>query len=70
MLKAATVLGDEFELRALAEIQPMRATSSTKHVKESLKLLEKADLIEILDETDTKNCLCRFNKSLLRESVY
>ena len=71
MLKAATVLGDEFELKALAQIQPMRqANSSGKYLKESLKLLEKADLIEIMDETDLKNCVCRFNKSLLRESVY
>ena len=71
MLKAATVLGDEFESKALGHIQPLRqAASSRKYVKEYLKLLEKADLIEILDETDTKNCLCRFNKCLLRESIY
>ena len=71
MLKSATVLGDEFELKALAQIQPMRqANSSNKYLKESLKLLEKADLIEFVDETDFKNAVCRFNKPLLRESVY
>ena len=71
MLKAATVLGDEFELKALAQIQPLREKNNTiKGVKHSLCLLEQADLIEILDETDQKNALCRFNKCLLRECVY
>ena len=47
-----------------------QANSSNKYLKESLKLLEKADLIEFVDETDFKNAVCRFNKPLLRESVY
>ena len=71
MLKSATVLGDEFELKALTQIQPLRQTNnSNKYVKEYLKLLEKADLVEILDETDNNNSLIRFNKCLLRESIY
>jgi hypothetical protein len=35
-----------------------------------LKLLEQSELIEILDETDSKNVLCRFSKNFLRESLY
>jgi len=35
-----------------------------------LKELEQGELIEILDETDPKNILCRFNQPWLRESVY
>jgi hypothetical protein len=35
-----------------------------------LKILEQKDLIEILDETDPKNVVCRFRKSFLRETIY
>lgn len=35
-----------------------------------LKFLEQYELIEILDETDNKNVLCRFSKEFLRESLY
>ena len=35
-----------------------------------LKLLEQSEMIEILDETDSKNVLCRFSKNFLRESLY
>ena len=71
MLKSATVLGDEFELKALEQIQPLRKANTTiKHVKDSFKLLEKADLIEFMDETDPQNIVCRFHKCLLRETIY
>ena len=33
-------------------------------------MLEQRDFIEIVDETDQRNCVCRFNKCFLRESVY
>lgn len=35
-----------------------------------LKILESKDLIEILDETDSKNAICRFRKNFLRETIY
>jgi hypothetical protein len=35
-----------------------------------LKILESKDLIEILDDKDSKNAVCRFRKCFLRESVY
>lgn len=27
-------------------------------------------MLEIVDETDQKNCVCRFNKCFLQESIY
>ena len=35
-----------------------------------LKELEKAEFIEILDESDFKDVICRFNKSFIREALY
>lgn len=69
LLKSAVVLGDEFELRALKKVQPLRVASD-KMLLNSLKLLEQFELIEILDEKDSKNVLCRFSQEFLRESLY
>ena len=33
-------------------------------------MLEAHNFIEILDETDKDNFVCRFNKPFLRESIY
>ena len=33
-------------------------------------MLEKADLIEIVDESDPKKVHCRFNHSLFRDGLY
>jgi hypothetical protein len=35
-----------------------------------LKELEHNEFIEILDESDPKDILCRFNQYQLRESIY
>lgn len=35
-----------------------------------LRALEDKDYIEILDETDPKNAVCRFRKSFFRETIY
>lgn len=35
-----------------------------------LKLLEAYNFIEILDETDKDNFVCRFSRPFLRESIY
>jgi hypothetical protein len=68
-MKAACVIGDEFRTGALKKILPLRneTHSSLSHI---LKELEIHDFIEILDESDPKDVLCRFNKSFLRESTY
>ena len=71
LLKAASVLGEEFELKALKHISPFpKSANSQKRIEDSVRLLEQRDFIEIVDETDQKNCLCRFNKCFLRESIY
>lgn len=69
VLKAAAVIGEEFGTAALKKILPLREETNGS-LAQILKELEQNDLIETLDETDPKNILCRFNKSLLRESVY
>ena len=53
LLKAASVLGEEFELKALKYISPLsKSASNTKRVEEAIRLLEQRDFIEIVDETD------------------
>ena len=53
ILKAASVLGEEFELKALKQISPFpKSASSAKRVEDAIRLLEQRDFIEIVDETD------------------
>jgi hypothetical protein len=70
VLKSAVVIGDEFDLRALKKVQPLQRIGSEKMLLSCLRLLEQYELIEILDETDVKNVLCRFSQEFLRESLY
>jgi len=71
ILKAAAVLGEEFEMKALKQISPFpKSANSSKRIEEAINLLEQRDFIEIVDETDRENCLCRFNKCFFRESTY
>ena len=71
LLKAASVLGEEFDMKALKQISPFpKGANSSKRVEEGISLLEQRDFIEIVDETDRHNCLSRFNKCFLRESTY
>lgn len=69
LLKAASVIGEEFELSTLAKIQPMR-NESLNGLKTLLRTMEQHDFIEFLDESDSKNALCRFNKPFFRETIY
>mgnify|MGYP000479250823 CR=1 FL=1 len=70
MMKAATVLGDEFDLKGLKAVNPLRYPETIDSLKQYIKLLEAYDFIEILDETDKDNLICRFNKPFLRETLY
>lgn len=70
MLKAATVLGEEFDCKSLHSINPLKTHESLQNLKKMLKILEAHNFIEILDETDKDNFVCRFNKPFLRESIY
>lgn len=69
LLKSASVIGDVFGSNALQHISPLR-NESYKSIIGILKLLEQKDFIEILDETDQKNAICRFRKCFLRETIY
>ena len=63
------MIGDKFGSRALSSISPLRH-ESMKSVMGILRVLEARDYVEILDELDPKNSLCRFRKSFMRESIY
>jgi len=69
LMKAAAIIGEEFGTQALKKILPLRQETHGSMLI-ILKELEQGELIEILDETDPKNILCRFNQSFLRESIY
>ena len=43
---------------------------SYKSIMTIIRILEQKDFIEILDETDAKNAVCRFRKCFLRETIY
>jgi hypothetical protein len=69
LLKAAAIIGDEFGTLALRTILPLRHETQNS-IYFMLKELEVNEFIEILDESDPKDILCRFNQYQLRESIY
>ena len=69
-MKAATVLGEEFDSKSLQWINPLKTHEQAANLKKMLKLLEAHNFIEILDETDKDNFVCRFSRPFLRESIY
>jgi len=70
ILKAATILGDEFELKALTAIQPLRGKETLASMATYIKCLEAADFLEVLDGDDRENPTIRFRKVFLRETIY
>ena len=69
VMKSAAVIGEDFGTSALKKIMPLRYESNTSLLM-ILKALEQNEFIEILDESDSKDVICRFNRSFLRESLY
>lgn len=69
LMKAATIIGDDFGTLALKKIMPLRHETNGSLLS-ILRELERQEFIEILDESDHKDIICRFNKSFLRESLY
>ena len=63
------MVGDQFGSMVLQHISPLRHETH-QQIIHILKILEARDLIEILDESDPKNAICRFTKSFLRETIY
>lgn len=70
MLKAATVLGDEFELKALLAVQPLRTQETLASMASYIRKLEAEDFLEVLDGGDRENFQIRFTKPFLREAIY
>ncbi len=70
MMKAATVLGDDFELSALLALNPLRSQETPHSLKLMMNLLEQYNFIEIVDDSKKDNFKYRFNKPFLRESIY
>ena len=69
LLKSAAVIGEVFGSRVLQHINPLRGETH-KGLLHVLRILEARDFIEVLDETDHKNVVCRFRKIFLRETIY
>lgn len=70
MMKAATVIGDDFDSKSLQALNPLRSSETASSMHKILKLLEANAFIEIVDETDKDNFKCRFNKPFFREALY
>lgn len=69
LLKAATILGDEFDTKSLQAVSPFRS-ETLQGINKMVKLLEENDFLEVLDELEKENFVVRFNRSFLRESLY
>ena len=71
LMIVASVLGIDFELKALKHIAPLPKTAHSMRLVEScIRLLEQYDLIEMVDMKDGGNALFRFNKLLSQECTY
>lgn len=70
MMKAACVLGEEFDLNSLMAILPLSGQYTRASTADLIKTLELIDFLEVLDESDGDNLQVRFNKSFLRETLY
>ena len=71
LMKAASILGDEFETESLQSVfNQVRKQTSQKDFFQCIKMLEQNSFIEVMDETDKNNVVYRFSKPFLRESIY
>ena len=69
LMKAAAIIGEEFDLQTLIKVNPFQLSISNEKLRRVLKYLEKAEFIEILDETE-HNVIYRFVNPLMREIIY
>lgn len=71
LLKTASVLGREFSVDALKYISTLERDSNyNKRIEEAIYSLEKADLLEIVDEGHGRGATCRFVQTLMHETLY
>ena len=69
LLKSAAVIGELFTLRQLEFISPL-INDDLDTITDIVLDLQNRDFIEIIDDTDNKNWMCRFTKKFLRETLY
>ncbi|CAI2376171.1 unnamed protein product [Moneuplotes crassus] len=69
LLKSAAVIGEIFTLKQLEFISPL-INEDIETIMEILIDLQSRDFIEIIDDNDAKNWICRFTKKFLRETLY
>jgi hypothetical protein len=69
LLKSAAVIGEVFTLKQLEFISPL-VNEDIETIMDILTDLQGRDFIEIIDDNDAKNWICRFTKKFLRESLY
>jgi len=69
LLKAASVIGEVFTLKQLEFISPL-VNEDVETIMEIMIDLQSRDFIEIIDDNDAKNWICRFTKKFLRETLY
>jgi len=69
LLKAAAIIGEEFDLQMLMKVNPFQMSISHEKLRIVLNYLEKVELIEILNETE-HNVIYRFLNPFMREIIY
>ena len=61
LLQVASVLGREFSVDALKHISPLpKDANHDKRVDDAIATLEKADLLETVDQGNGRTTRCRF----------
>ena len=69
VMKAASVIGDCFDIQTLLKLNPFKSSIPSEKVRSIVTELEHLDFLEILDEQAT-NIRYRFTSPFMRESIY
>lgn len=69
IMKAASVIGNCFDLQTLLKVNPYKSSISAEKVRAVINELEKQDFIEILDDQQN-NVHYRFTSPFMREVIY
>lgn len=69
LMKAASVIGDIFDIQTLHKIQPFKDQISSERLIKILADMEQQELLEVLDVSDY-NIFYRFTYPFMRETIY
>lgn len=65
------MLGREFSVDALKAISTFpRDNAYNKRIEDAIAALEKADLLEIVDQSYVRGSTCRWVQTLMQETLY